>query len=263
MGQVLPFNNERREEDEGEIVLNEKKPSVELKPLKWSELLLLFGVPTILNLLACGVVIPFLDSQNIFPIEISYFLSVGLLVLAPMFFGAINLTSKEINSSKLKDILSRMRIKSLSKTDIVWTVGGFILLSLLSFLIASFVLPVFDVDASPFFFQNMPLVEDHLWIIYVWPLFFFFNIFGEEFYWRGYIQPRQELLNKKFTWLIHGLLWAFWHLPMGLNLIYSAVPILFILPGIVQIRKNTTISIIIHFVFGAFGFLVLAFGLVH
>ena len=54
---------------------------------------------------------------------------------------------------------------------------------------------------------------------------------------------------------------AIWHLPMGLNLILSALPIFFILPAIVQIRKNTTISIIIHFVFGAFGFLALAFGL--
>jgi hypothetical protein len=32
--------------------------------------------------------------------------------------------------------------------------------------------------------------------------------------------------------------------------------------GVVQIRKNTTISIIVHFVFGAFGFLVHAFGAV-
>jgi len=234
-----------------------------LKPLKWSGLILLFAVPTILNLIACRVAIPFLDSKKIFPIEISYFLSVGLLVLVPMFFGAIYLTSKEISSRKLKDILSRMRIKNLSKTDVIWTVEGFIFLSLFSFLIANFLLPIFNVDANPFFFQNMPFDENHFWIIYFWPLFFFFNIFGEELYWRGYIQPRQELLNKNFTWLVHGLLWAFWHLPMGLNLIYSAAPIFFILPGIVQIRKNTTISIIIHFVFGAFGFLVLALGLVH
>lgn len=242
--------------------MNERKSLNQAKPLRWLELVLLFGIPTILNLIACRVAIPILNSLNIFPIEISYFLSVGLLVLAPMFFGSIYLTSKEINSPKLKDILKRMRINGLSLADVFWAVGGFIFLSFLSFLIASFILPVFNVNPNPFFFQNMPLDKNHLWIIYAWPLFFFFNIFGEEFYWRGYIQPRQELLNKKFTWLVHGLLWAFWHLPMGLNLIYSAVPILFILPGIVQIRKNTSISIIIHFVFGAFGFLALALGLV-
>jgi Type II CAAX prenyl endopeptidase Rce1-like len=86
---------------------------------------------------------------------------------------------------------------------------------------------------------------------------------GFCFLWRGYIQPRQELLNKKFTWLVHGLLWTFWHLPMGLDSIFSALAIFFILPAIVQIRKNTSIAIVIHSVFGAFGFLSLAFGLVN
>lgn len=234
-----------------------------LKPLSWAQLILLFGIPTVLNLIACKVAIPLLDSANIFPIEVTYFLSVGLLVLAPMFFGAIYLASREIGTYKLGSIFERMRIKKLSVTDIFWTAGGFIALSFLSFLIAKFFLPILNIDAAPFFFKNMPLNDKYFWILYVWPVFFFFNIFGEEFLWRGYIQPRQELLNKKFTWLIHGLFWAFWHLPMGIDLIISAIPILFLLPVIVQIRKNTTISIIIHFVFGAFGFLALALGLVH
>lgn len=234
-----------------------------IKPLKWIYLLLLFGVPTLLNFIACNIAIPFLDAQSVFPIEVSYFISVGVIVLVPMFFGAIYLTSKEIKSYKVRDIFSRMRIKSLSRKDMLWTVGGFIFLSLFSFLIAKIILPIFDIDASPFFFRNMPLNDEYFWLIYIWPVFFFFNIFGEEFLWRGYIQPRQELLNKEYTWLVHGLFWALWHLPMGLDLIFSALPLLFILPAIVQFRKNTSIAIIIHFVFGAFGFLALALGLVH
>jgi membrane protease YdiL (CAAX protease family) len=234
-----------------------------IKSLTWPELLLLFGIPTVLNFIACRIAIPWLDAQKIFPIEVTYFISVGLLVLVPMFFGAIYLSSWELKSHDLKDILERFRIKKLSKTDLLWTVSGFIVLSFASFLIAKIILPKFQVDANPFFFQNMPLNDDYFWIIYVWSLFFFFNIFGEEFLWRGYIQPRQELLNKKYTWSVHGLLWAVWHLPMGLDLIYSAFPIFFILPAVVQFRKNTTIAIIIHFVFGAFGFLALAFGFVH
>jgi membrane protease YdiL (CAAX protease family) len=234
-----------------------------IKPLTWPELLLLFGIPTILNFIACRIAIPFLNAQKIFPIEVAYFLSVGLLVLVPMFFGAIFLTSRELKSKHIKEIFERMRIKKLSKMDILWTVLGFIFLSFASFLIAKIILPIFQIDANPFFFQNMPLSDENFWILYIWPLFFFFNIFGEEFLWRGYIQPRQELLNKKYTWSVHGLLWAVWHLPMGLDLIYSALPIFFILPAVVQFRKNTTIAIIIHFVFGAFGFLVLALGLIH
>jgi membrane protease YdiL (CAAX protease family) len=234
-----------------------------VKSLSWLQLVLLFGIPTVLNFIACKIAIPLLNAQNLFPIEITYFLCVGLLVLAPMFFGAIYMTAKEVKSNRLRAIFDRMRIKGLSKIDVIWTVGGFIILSSLSFLIAKIVLPIFNIDASPFFFKNMPLNDKYFWILYVWPIFFFFNIFGEEFLWRGYIQPRQEMLNKKHTWLVHGLLWGIWHLPMGLDLIFSAIPIFFVLPAIVQIRKNTTISIIIHFVFGAFGFLALALGLVH
>lgn len=215
-----------------------------------------------LNFIACRIVIPILNDLKLFPIEISYFLSVGLLVMMPMFFSAIFLSMKEIKSIKLSDVFERMRIKRLTSVDIIYTILGFLFLSLTSFLIAKIILPNFNIDASPFFFQNMPLDDNHLYILYAWLAFFFFNIFGEEFLWRGLIQPRQELLNKNHTWLVHGLLWAAWHLPMGIDLILSALPILFILPLIVQIRKNTTISIIIHFVFGAFGFLALALGLV-
>jgi membrane protease YdiL (CAAX protease family) len=69
-------------------------------------------------------------------------------------------------------------------------------------------------------------------------------------------------LNGRWTWLVHGIFWALWHFPMGLDLVFASLPIFFILPAIVQLRKNTSVAIVIHFVFGAMGFLVLAFGLV-
>ncbi len=234
-----------------------------IKSLNWIQLILLFGVPAFLNFIACKLAIPALDGLHLVPIEITYFISVGVIVLMPMFFGAIYLSAKETSGGKLKEIFERMRIKKLSLNDLFWTVGAFIALSLASFLIAKTILPLLNIDATPFFFKNMPLHGKFFVILYVWPVFFFFNIFGEEFLWRGYIQPKQELLNKKWTWLVHGILWACWHLPMGIDLIIAATPIFFILPAIVQIKKNTTISIAVHFVFGAFGFLALAFGLVN
>jgi membrane protease YdiL (CAAX protease family) len=234
-----------------------------LKPLNSVSLICLFGLPTILNSLACQVVIPYLNARTKFPIEVSYFLGVGLLVLAPMFFMALFLSGKDVDSFKASDILSRMRVKRLSGTDWIWTIGAFVGLSFLSFVIARVVMPELGVDATPFFFQNMPLDSGHMWILYVWPLFFFFNIFGEEFLWRGYIQPRQELFTKKWTWLVHGLLWASWHIPMGFDLILAATPIFFVLPAVVQIRQNTSIAIVVHAVFGGFGFLSLALGAVH
>jgi hypothetical protein len=63
-----------------------------------------------------------------------------------------------------------------------------------------------------------------------WLPFFFFNIFGEELWWRGYIQPRQELLTKRYTWLVHGALWSLFHIGIGWSVIFLALPNFFILP---------------------------------
>lgn len=234
-----------------------------IKSLKWYDNIWLYGIPLFLNYFACKIVIPYFQNRYLLPIEVLYFISVGGLVLLPMFIWSFYLSAKDIGSWKLKDIFLRMRIKNISRIDWIWTVASFLFLSGASFLVAKIILPILGMNASPFFFQNMPLNSEHIWILYIWPIFFFFNIFGEEFLWRGYIQPRQELLAGRWTWLLHGFLWATWHLPMGLDLILSAIPIFLILPAVVQIRKNTSIAIIVHAVFGAFGFLALAFGAVH
>ena len=123
-------------------------------------------------------------------------------------------------------------------------------------------MPRMGLDATPFFFQNMPLSGEHRWLLLVWPAFFFFNIFGEELLWRGYILPRQESATR-WAWLLHATFWAAWHLPMGIDLVIASLPILFILPAIVQLRKNTSLAIVVHTVFGGFGFLMLALGGLH
>lgn len=234
-----------------------------MKPLRPSQLAGLFGVPTLLNALACKVVIPRVDAWGVLPIEVTYFFSVGLLVLVPMFAAALMLSAREAGSHRMRDVLARMRVRPLRGRGWMWTGVTFVALSSASFVIAKVLMPRVGLDATPFFFQNMPLGPGNRWILAVWPAFFFFNIFGEEFLWRGYIQPRQELLTGRWTWLVHGLLWALWHAPMGLDLIVASLPIFFILPAVVQLTKNTSIAIVVHALFGAFGFLALALGMVH
>jgi membrane protease YdiL (CAAX protease family) len=39
------------------------------------------------------------------------------------------------------------------------------------------------------------------------------NIVGEEFWWRGYVLPRQELAHGRWAWLVHGILWTLFHAP--------------------------------------------------
>ncbi|MEN8241257.1 MAG: CPBP family intramembrane glutamic endopeptidase [Chloroflexota bacterium] len=72
-----------------------------------------------------------------------------------------------------------------------------------------------------------------------------FNILGEEFLWRGFVLPRQEVSYGRWAWLIHGVLWTGWHFFWKWNLI-SLIPITLGLSFVVQKTKNTTVAILVH-----------------
>ena len=51
--------------------------------------------------------------------------------------------------------------------------------------------------------------------------------FGEEFAWRGYLQPRfQIMFGKKLGVIILGVIWGFWHFPLCFMLYSPATPML-------------------------------------
>jgi membrane protease YdiL (CAAX protease family) len=85
----------------------------------------------------------------------------------------------------------------------------------------------------------------------------FMNIMSEELWWRGYILPRQEKQHGRYTWAIHGVLWAFFH-----AFKWWAVPFMlfttWIIPLISQRFGNTTPGIIIHLVVNGLGILLMA-----
>jgi len=93
-------------------------------------------------------------------------------------------------------------------------------------------------------------------------LYFFilcFNVLGEELWWRGYILPRQELVHGKWTWLVHGILWTFFHLPFWWNLL-AMLPSTLSLPYVASRLKNTTPGIIAHFTMNGLGFVMILLG---
>jgi membrane protease YdiL (CAAX protease family) len=234
-----------------------------MKPTGPLELVSLFAVPGLLLAVATRVAIPFLAASTPLPREACWFVSAGLLVLAPLFIVAIWFTGREIGSFDPIRLARRMRIRRMGPADWAWTLGAVVVVAALTTVMLQLGRLIPGFDPKPEFFPNLPLQPATAWLIAVWLPFFFFNIFGEELWWRGYIQPRQELLTGKFTWLVHGLLWAGFHLGMGWSPIWLALPNFLILPLVVQIRKNTTIAIVIHAIFGALGFLSLALGLVN
>jgi membrane protease YdiL (CAAX protease family) len=105
-----------------------------------------------------------------------------------------------------------------------------------------------------------PLTESDRWILAAWLPMFFFNIFGEGLFWRGYIFPRQELAFGRYTWLVHGCCWWMFHIPFGVTLLVTLVPIIFITSLVVQQTKSTWPDIIIHTLINGSGFLLVVLG---
>ena len=86
------------------------------------------------------------------------------------------------------------------------------------------------------------------------------NILGEEFLWRGVILPRQELAFGQYAWLANATGWLVFHLAVGWTVILLVTPIVFILPWIVQKRRNSSIGVIIHAALNGPAFIAVALG---
>lgn len=100
-------------------------------------------------------------------------------------------------------------------------------------------------------FMGIPL-KGQWWVLGGYVTAVVMNVMGEEFYWRGYIFPRQEQNHATWTWLVHGLLWNAFHL-------FWPWALLGLLPGclamayVAQKRRNTWICIMAHFAFNLTG----------
>jgi len=101
---------------------------------------------------------------------------------------------------------------------------------------------------GPTDFMGIPLSGQWWLIVYYIIILLVFNIAGEELWWRGYILPRQELANGNMAWLIHGLMWAAFHLFLQSTLydLVRMVPTSCALAYVAQRSGNTWPGIIGH-----------------
>jgi membrane protease YdiL (CAAX protease family) len=158
--------------------------------------------------------------------------------------------------------ISRYRLDIMERMDWVWTfamlIFAIVSLAALSFttkLLQSIPLfaphPEFPPDmvdmaknlTSGVLFE-MPL-QGEWWIIGVYFLGWVFNIFGEEFWYRGWMLPRQEVAFGKYAWIINGLMFNFQHTFQPWNMLAMLPGSLFVSYA-VQRQGKTWMSIIWH-----------------
>jgi len=242
-------------------------PAPALKPLPLSQALLYFGIPAVGFILGVYFLLPFLRGMGL-----SEFVSYGLSLLVPlMLMLAASLIALRMEGWPLTwtSIRERFRLRRLEGRDWAWIAGSllgmFILAGVFGYIsqlilasgaipLPAHLSPLLDPRIEPS--QAVEVVRKSLgpgyqgnWgLILLTIVLLFFNIVGEEFWWRGLILPRQELVHGKNTWLIHGTLWALFHAFKYWQWL-TLIPVTLILSYVAQRRQNTLPGIITHFVF--------------
>lgn len=226
-----------------------------LKPMRLRLSVALFAVPSLLFLLLQRVVVPALDARGVAPL-INFFVLASPHVL--FFFGALIAVRMEGNPWNWPVFKARLRLVRPRGRDWAWAAVATV--GLIGSYLAVFALarPVLQMLADAFpdpavvgrimgdatTFAGYPL-SGNAWLLGAFFIVFFFNVVGEELWWRGYILPRQELTHGSRTWVVHGLLWAGFHM-------FSPTSVLLLLPGalllawVVQRQGRTWIALIAH-----------------
>lgn len=255
-----------------------------LRPMPLWESTLFFGIPAIVNILTIWYLMPSLMARGL-----TEFVSESIAFSIPPLFilvGALlayRMEGYPLNWAALK---ARFRLRRLTGKDWLWAFGLLAFVAVAGLVLAPIILsPVFDgiengVIPLPDFVPSAidPRVvvtpdtleasfggppEGNWSLVVILAAVATLGVIGEEFMWRGYVLPRQELAHGNYAWVIHGVQWTlfhafkYWALPgmLPIALAYSLVS---------QRRKNTMPAIIVHGVekiFGLIGILLLVLGM--
>jgi membrane protease YdiL (CAAX protease family) len=236
---------------------------ISMQAMGLRESLVFFGIPMLLLYIATHIGVSALNQATGMPTLVSWFICGGTLVFLPLFVAAFVFYWIEGNPWQTAAVVARLRLGKPSWHTLGWTGLGVVSIGILTYAIVAIgqaFIPSFS--AQPSFMSVSPLTDNNRWILAVWIPLFFFNIFGEGLFCRGYIFPRQELAFRQYTWLLHGCFWWMFHIPFGFTLLVTLIPIIFITSFVVQKTKNTWSDIIIHTLINGSGFLLIAFGIV-
>ncbi len=248
-----------------------------LLPMPLWQAVLYFGLPALLFRLSIYNGTPALIALGMPPF---YANVVTFTVPAAILFAlALGFCKRDGYAGSWAELKARMRLVRMTGRDWVWTIVALLLTFMSIGAIQQFtalpLIKAIPAIAPPDFFPpwSKPGVafDVGLYTSYIgeplkgnWGVallvlvMFFFNIFGEELWWRGYILPRQEQAQGRWAWLVNGVLWLLWHVAFYPWQIFALLPICLAVPFVAQRRQNTWTAIVIHLQNGVFQVLVLA-----
>ncbi len=225
--------------------------------------LAIFGVSFALIYLSLYVIIPLTVQKGMnfgYSYLIFFYYPFALLLITALVLIKAEAKGRKLTWAMFKN---RYRLNKFDRTTVLWTTGLFVFW----FVLLIFIEPAVGKALAkiPFFAPNTcfpPEINPNVppaapgvmfgmalhgkwWIPLIYFAGWFFNIFGEELLFRGYLLPKQEAAFGKYAWLIQGSFWGLWHFFWKWNF-----PVLFItclaLSFVAQKTKNTWVGIIVH-----------------
>jgi membrane protease YdiL (CAAX protease family) len=207
---------------------NQGKYEAALKPGGVADSLIFFGLPAAILFISFHAFRPWLESLGYD--SLTSFLAALGLPLALLFFAALVAYKMEGHPMTWQSFAERMRLPRLRRRDVLWGLGIFLVGGTGMGLLSGLILPLIQrgwmplpsylpgiadprVAFTPEMLANSAggIIHGRWDIAVLYLLVFFFNVAGEELWWRGYIFPRQELAFGHKTWLVHGVMWACFH----------------------------------------------------
>ncbi|MFC1543461.1 CPBP family intramembrane glutamic endopeptidase [Candidatus Neomarinimicrobiota bacterium] len=207
------------------------------------------------------VIIPWLSDFTGLESAIFWFTLGGLGIFLPFLLLSYIILRKEGIPAGFIAFKERLRFHPMTKDDWCWGLGAMIVVGILS-TVFLFILGIMleEVKHQPSFMAFEPLTVGRYWILALWLPYWILNMMGEEVLWRGVLLPRMESGVGKNAWVVQAVGWGLFHVSFGWQILITLLPILFILPWVVQKRRNTWIGVLIHAGLNGPSFLAIAFG---
>jgi membrane protease YdiL (CAAX protease family) len=248
-----------------------------IQPMSSGISLLFFGVPALVFFVGFHVVMPALINGG-FATFYAYFVGLGI-PLALMVVASLVAYRKEGNLLEWNAFKKRFRLHRLSLKMWFLTLGAFIAIIILYGISMQINVILLNTGLIPMpaslpawldtrgGMPNMTAMDQAFgglsgnWLaLFSYFVLLLFNVIGEEFWWRGYILPRQELASGNWAWVFHGCLWTFFHAFKWWDIL-GLLPLTFILPFLVWKFKNNTIGIVLHFLVNGMGLIAILVGI--
>lgn len=222
---------------------------------------------------------------------IPFFLKIGLrfgeaylfcfyLPFFILFLSCMILYKCEGNQWNWENFSSRLRLNSFNKNTLLWTIGLFIY-AIIAYVITTQTIGIYIAkhikflsppdflpaginptkQMQPGYFFDIPL-KGNWWFAIFYFIGWFFNIFGEELMFRGFLLPKDEVNFGNHAWVYQGFIWSLWHFFWKWNVIPLLISVTIPLVFVVQKRKNTWIGIIIHGALNIIPLIMIIYGII-